>query len=112
MEGSIVQLKNEIASFDILFNTITFFYKRGKGRRIAIFESKIPDENVDSGYYARYLLDAKHVVEYRIANGRNIFLSILSLAIGPQYFTLQTSEIMKTHSDLAWRRQMKQSYII
>lgn len=82
-----MQLRNEMDSFDILFNTVTLFYSRDKGRRVLIFETKVPDEDIDAGYFVRYLLDSKHVVEYRIANDRHIFLSILSLAIGPHYFT-------------------------
>jgi hypothetical protein len=81
-----VQLRNEIDSFDALFNTVTLFYNRDKGRRISIFETKVPDQDIDTGYFVRYLLDSEHVVEYRIANDRRTFLSILSLAIGPHYF--------------------------
>jgi hypothetical protein len=82
-----VQLRNEMNSFDILFNTVTFFYNRDKGRHVLIFETKFPSEDIDAGYYVRYLFDSKHVVEYRMANDRHTFLSILSLAIGPHYFT-------------------------
>lgn len=73
--------------FEILYNTITLFYNRDKGRRVVIFETKFPDENIEAGYFVRYLLDSKTVIEYRIARDRCTFLSILSLAIGPHYFT-------------------------
>lgn len=54
---------------------------------MVIFEEEYPDKDIDSGYFVRYLLDAKHVIEYRITNDRNFFLSIVSLAIGPHYFS-------------------------
>jgi hypothetical protein len=82
-----MQLKNDMNSFDVLFNTITLFYNRDKGRRVLIFETKVPGEDIDAGYFVRYLLDSKHVVECRIANDRRKFLSIISLVIGPHYFT-------------------------
>lgn len=81
-----MQLKNDMASFAELFNTISSFYQSVENRRIVIFEEKYPSKDIESGYFVRYLLDAKHVVEYRIANDRNIFLSVPSLAIGPHYF--------------------------
>jgi hypothetical protein len=46
----------------------------------------LPGEDVEKGYFIRFLLDAKYVVEYRIGRDRNFFLSIPSLAIGPHYF--------------------------
>jgi hypothetical protein len=82
-----VQLKNEIESFNELFNTVSLLYS-GNGRKALIFESKFPDEDEDVGYFVRFLLDRKHVVEYRIAKDRGFFLSILSMAIGPHYFTV------------------------
>jgi hypothetical protein len=84
--GSIVQLKNDITSFDSLFNAVSYFYRGDESRIILIFEEKYPDKDTDSEYFVRFLLDRKHVVEYRITNDRGLFLSILSLAIGPHYF--------------------------
>jgi hypothetical protein len=81
-----VQLKNEMHSFDMLFNAVSSFYRGDQSRRVLIFEEKYPDKDDDSGYFVRFLLDRKHVVEYRVANDRGLFLSILSLAIGPHYF--------------------------
>jgi hypothetical protein len=81
-----VQLKNEMDSFDLLFNTVSSFYQKCERRRFLIFEKKYPNEDIESGYFVRYLLDAKHVVEYRITSDRNFFISIPSLAIGPHYF--------------------------
>jgi hypothetical protein len=75
-----------MASFEGLFNTVTSFYRENGGRKIIVFEEQYPSENLDSGYFVRYLLDRRHVVEYRITNDRDLFLSILSLAIGPHYF--------------------------
>jgi hypothetical protein len=86
MGDFIVQLRNEMSSFYELFNTVASFYQKSEGRDIVIFEEKYPSEDMDLGYFIRFLLDRKHVVEYRIANDRNIFLSILSLGIGPHYF--------------------------
>jgi hypothetical protein len=86
MGGFIVQLKNEMRSFDMLFNAVSSFYQKNEDRKILIFDEKFPSEDTDSGYFIRYLLDRKHVVEYRIVNDRGFFLSILSLAIGPHYF--------------------------
>ncbi len=81
-----MQLKNEKASFDLLFNTVSAFYQKSGTRNIVIFEEKPPSEDLDEGYFIRYLLDKTYVIEYRIANDRGYFLSILSLAIGPHYF--------------------------
>jgi hypothetical protein len=85
MGDFIVQLKSDMSGFAAMFNGVSSFYKSA-GRRIVIFDEKHPNGDVESGYFIRYLLDAKHVVEYRIANDRNVFLSVLSLAIGPHYF--------------------------
>lgn len=82
-----MQLKNEMNSFELLFNTVSSFYQQFEKRRFLIFEEKFPSEDIDSGYFIRYLLDAKHVVEYRITSDRNLFISIPSLAIGPHYFS-------------------------
>jgi hypothetical protein len=38
----------------------------------SIFEEKFPSEDTDAGYLIRYLLDRKHVVEYRIATDRGV----------------------------------------
>ena len=81
-----MRLKNDMSGFAELFNTVSSFYQQTEGRRVIIFEEKYPGEDVVSDYFVRYLLDAKNVVEYRIANDRNVFLSVLSLAIGPHYF--------------------------
>jgi hypothetical protein len=83
---SVVKLRNSIPSFDMLFNEVSSFYRGDESRIISIFEEKHPDKDMDSGYFVRFLLERKHVVEYRIANDRGFFLSILSLAIGPHYF--------------------------
>lgn len=80
-----MQLKNEMYSFDMLFNSISLFYDDNE-RKLLIFEQKFPTEDADEGYYVRYLLDRKHVIQYRIVQDRGFFLSILSLAIGPHYF--------------------------
>lgn len=83
----IVQLRNEMESFDALFNAVSLFYERQGKRKIVIFEEKYPDGDIESGYFVRYLLDRKYVVEYRIVSDRNFLLSVLSLAIGPHYFS-------------------------
>ena len=83
-----MQLKNDMASLEILYNTASLFYAKKEGCKLLIFEQKAPDEYIEFGYYIRFLLDGKHVVEYRIANDRGFFLSILSLAIGPHYFPI------------------------
>lgn len=80
-----MQLKNDMDSFAALFNTVSLFYHDDR-RNVLVFEQQSPTKDLDVGYFVRYLLDRKHVVEYRIANDRGFFLSILSLAIGPHYF--------------------------
>jgi len=75
-----------MSSFSELFNTISSYYENIDGRKIFIFEEQYPTEDLELGYFIRYLLNAKHVVEYRVKNDRGIFLSVLSLAIGPHYF--------------------------
>jgi hypothetical protein len=87
MEGFIVQLRNETKSSDLLFNTVASYYQKEEGRKIVIFDVQNAGGDVNSGYFIRFLLDRKHVVEYRIANDRNFFLSIILLAIGPHYFS-------------------------
>ena len=82
-----MRFNNEMASFEALFNTITSFYQGSKGRVILIFDEGFPNDDILSGYFIRFLLDRKHVVEYRVANDRNMSLSVLTLAIGPQYFS-------------------------
>lgn len=79
-------LKNDGASFDALFNAINAFYSEIGNRTVLIFEEQLPSENSETGYFVRFLLDRKQVIEYRIATDRGFFLSILSLAIGPHYF--------------------------
>jgi hypothetical protein len=84
--GGIVQFKNDMSSYDALFNTVSSFYQAIPGRRVVIFETQFPGEDLGEDYFVRYLLDAKHAVEYRIERDRNFLLSVLSLAIGPHYF--------------------------
>lgn len=79
-------LNNDLAGFSELFNTVTSFYTDFGARRFLIFENQMPSEDSDEGYFVRYLLDRRHVCEYRVAHDRGCFLSILSLAIGPHYF--------------------------
>lgn len=81
-----MQLKNEINSLDPLYNTVAEYYS-DRGRRCLIFDAVLPGESVDSGFYIRFLLDRKHVLEYRMERERGFFLSVVSLAIGPHYFT-------------------------
>jgi hypothetical protein len=81
-----VQLRNDVSSFDALYNAVSSFYY-DRLRSNLIFESGPPTNDADSGYFVRFLVDRKHVAEYRIASDRGISLSIVSLAIGPHYFS-------------------------
>jgi hypothetical protein len=81
-----VQLKNNLSSSDALYNYVSTFYF-DLGRKCVIFEHELPSDDVESGYFIRFLLDRRHVIEYKIAVDRGLLLSIVSLAIGPQYFT-------------------------
>lgn len=82
-----MQLKNEAESFDLLFNTVSSYYRKYGNRQIVIFEEKYPSDDFEFGYFVRYLLDKKHVVEYRVKSDRGLLLSIVSIAIGPHYFS-------------------------
>jgi hypothetical protein len=86
VEDSTVQLKDRLSDLDALYNAVTDFYFV-TSRRCLIFESKSPGAEGQGDYFVRFLLDGKHVVEYRIAEDRGTFLSIVSLAIGPHYFS-------------------------
>jgi hypothetical protein len=87
MEGFIVQLKNDMGSFDLLFNTASSYYREHGDRQIIIFEEQYPSDDSERGYFIRYLLSKKHVVEYRVNSDRGFLLSIVSIAIGPHYFS-------------------------
>lgn len=79
-------LKNDEQSFELLFNAIGDYYKK-KGNRVAYrFENVKPNSDMDADYFVRFLLEKKHVVEYRITEDRGYFISVPSLAIGPHYF--------------------------
>lgn len=81
-----MQLKNDMESFSILYNSITDFYSSRK-RDFFIFESKYPDvEDSESGYYIRFLVDKENVLHYRIFMDRNSIICEIALAIGPHYF--------------------------
>lgn len=80
-----MQLKSEMDSFSLLFNSVSKYYEDDE-REVLIFEKKFPEEKCDSDYFVRFLVEKKHVVEYRISKDRGLFLSIVSVAIGPHYF--------------------------
>lgn len=86
MEGIIVQLKNDEIGFSALYNTVVKYYEVHGERSVFIFESQEPSDDFDSGYYVRFLMDRKNVIEYKICSDRNMSIAILSLAIGPHYF--------------------------
>jgi hypothetical protein len=82
-----VLLKNDMQSFDFLFNKISEYYEICKNRKIVIFEERHPSNDVESDYFVRFLLDRKNVVEYRVSFDRGFLVAIVSLAIGPHYFS-------------------------
>lgn len=82
---SAMLLKDDDQSFEVLYNTISSFYYN-IDRQFLIFEHQRQANEVDSDYYVRFLLDRKHVLEYRITKDRGFLLSVVSLAIGPHYF--------------------------
>ncbi|MED5596344.1 hypothetical protein [Janthinobacterium sp. P210006] len=79
-------LKNNEESFEFLFNAIGDYYEKNGNREVYRFENVRPVGVEGEDYYVRYLLERKHVVEYRIAQDRGGFIAIPSLAIGPHYF--------------------------
>lgn len=80
-------LNNDNQSVDMLFNTIMNFYRTNGNREVLIFESSEIRDNYEIGYFVRFLLEKKYVIEYKISSDRGYLLSILSLAIGPHFFT-------------------------
>src|ERR1051325_10232828 len=85
-EGFIVQLKNDLESFDALFNTVSDYYEKNN-RSCVIFETNFLGGDMEPSYFIRFLVDRKNVIEYKVAQDRGMLLSILSLGIGPHYFT-------------------------
>lgn len=81
-----MQLENDEKSFSLLFNAIGDYYEKNGNRAVHRFENVKPS-GTETGYFVRFLLERKHVVEYRIAQDRDTFIGILSLAIGPHYFS-------------------------
>lgn len=79
-------LKNDENNFSEPFNTFTAFYADTVAPKFLIFENQLPSEDSGAGYFVRYLLDRRHVFEYRVERDRGYFLSTLSLAISPHYF--------------------------
>jgi len=79
-----VQLNNDFESFEALYAAIYAYYKKMGVRTVTIFADKPPGN--DGEFYARFLVDRKHVVEYGVVQDRGSTLSSVSLAIGPHYF--------------------------
>lgn len=79
-----MQLNNDHASFVLLFEAVTSFYKKPTPREVFIFANQAPSE--EGKYYVRFLLDRKHVIEYSIVTDRGYNLSGVGLAIGPHFF--------------------------
>lgn len=86
MWGFIVLLRNDQPSFGLLFNTIGDYYEKNGDRTVYRFENVRPGNDIEANYFVRFLLEKKHVLEYRIVQDRGLFLSVASLAIGPHYF--------------------------
>ncbi|WP_157900234.1 hypothetical protein [Rhodoferax koreensis] len=80
-------LKNDEKSFELLFNTIGDYYEKNGNRTAYIFENLKPGNNIEAGYFVRFLLEKKHILEYRIVQDRGFFIAIPSFAIGPHYFS-------------------------
>jgi len=68
---------------DELYNTIVRHYS-DQNREYTIFDQNDGEAEGDS--YVRFLIDRKHVIEYRITVDRGMDLAIPSVAIGPHYF--------------------------
>lgn len=78
-----MQLNDDISSLARLYEAVMDYYKKHGNRHVSIFEDKVPG---DEKYYVRFLLERKHVIEYAIVKDRNLYLSGVSLGIGPHYF--------------------------
>lgn len=87
MEVFIMPLKNNQLNLINLHNIITEYYFK-LGRDFLIYENKNVDDINSNDYYVRWLLDKKRVFEYRITRDRGIDLSIVSMAIGPHFFSV------------------------
>lgn len=81
-----MQLKNDNASLDLLCNTIDAFYIKHGKRDFIGFDMLYPSDNDLDEYYYRFLMNRKHVIEYKIAKERGTLIGVVSLAIGPHYF--------------------------
>lgn len=79
-----MQLNNDFDSFKILYEIINAYYKKAGNRFVTIFSDTPP--SAENGYFVRFLVDRRHVVEYGIVQDRSCNLSSISLAIGPHYF--------------------------
>lgn len=81
-----MQLKNNDNNLRDLHNIITDYYYK-LDRIFLIYEHDLLLENDTNGYYVRWLLDRKHVFEYKVIEDRGMQLSIISKAIGPNFFS-------------------------
>jgi hypothetical protein len=86
MEDIIVQPSNDSNSLSTLYNSIIDYYYDA-GRSVLIFEKTEPFSEQELNYFVRFLVDKKHVMEYRICTDRGISIAIPSLAIGPHFFS-------------------------
>lgn len=80
-----MQLEDNMDGFARLSEEIQRFYLDQPHRTIYIFDNKAPEKS-SGDCYLRFLIDRKHVVEYRLCRDRGVVLGVISLAIGPQYF--------------------------
>ncbi|MCJ8146549.1 hypothetical protein MKI79_06490 [Acinetobacter sp. A3.8] len=71
-------------------NNIISKYYDSLNRVYAVFERRYTKDENDGypGYFVRWLLDRKHVFEYRITEDREMLLSVISMGIGPAYFSV------------------------
>src|SRR5450830_365070 len=83
--GFIVLLENDIGVVSDLFNTISSYYI-ANGRVFVIFDNAQISDELSLGYYVRFLVDRRCVVEYKFERDRQMLIGTVSLGIGPAYF--------------------------
>jgi hypothetical protein len=80
-----VPSQNYILGLSELFNAISSYYAERR-RVFTIFDNASMSGEPPTGYYVRFLLERKFVVEYKFESDRDTLVGTVSLGIGPAYF--------------------------
>ncbi|WP_284306498.1 hypothetical protein [Hydrogenophaga electricum] len=78
-------LSSDEAGLLLLIQTVNSYYKTQSNRVFHIFENNFSSNPVE-GYGLKFLLDRRHVIEYKVFEDRRLLLGVVTLAIGPCYF--------------------------